>query len=179
VFSYSFDADLQGFTILTGEGASTPAELQDNATASFADASGDPAPGALTLDVPFDAASQNVAVSFAFATPLDLTGKTVTARVRLVSGMTQDGENPGGIMLFVKGGADWKLAQSAWHNAGVADVGAWATLTLSPSTPGADDYFEEGFSVTDVKMVGVTAATGGTGTLYEAATIEIDSIIAQ
>ncbi len=31
---------------LTGEGASTPAELQENATATFADASGDPTPGA-------------------------------------------------------------------------------------------------------------------------------------
>ncbi len=43
---------------------------------------------------------------------MDLTGKTVTARVRLVSGLTEDGENPGGIMLFVMGGTDWKLAQS-------------------------------------------------------------------
>jgi hypothetical protein len=178
-FSYTFDADVQGFTILTGEGASTPAELQDNAVASWAEASGDPAPGALTLDVPFDAASQNVAVSLAFATPLDLTGKTITARVRLVSGLTEDGENPGGVMLFVKGGTDWKLAQSAWHNAGVAEAGAWSTLTLTPSTPSADDFFEEGFSVTDVKMVGISVATGGTGTMYEAATIEIDSITAQ
>jgi hypothetical protein len=103
----------------------------------------------------------------------------VTARVRLVTGLTQDGENPGGIMLFVKGGADWKLAQSAWHNAGPADAGVWSTLTLTPSSRGADDFFEEGFSVNDVKMVGITVATGGTGTLYEAATIEIDSIVAQ
>lgn len=89
---YTFDTGREGWVLNTRQGSnfinlgagqpdggSTP-------TVSFAESDGDPSPGSLRLTVAFTGPGQYVAVGVMLGQARDLSGKTLHARVRRVSG---------------------------------------------------------------------------------------------
>jgi hypothetical protein len=89
---YTFDHDTEGWLLNdrqdssdTNLGAVVP-DGGSPSTLTFAESDGDPSPGSLSLRATFTAQRQFVEARVVFEKPRDLSGKTLHARVRLVSG---------------------------------------------------------------------------------------------
>jgi len=143
VFGYAFDHSAQGWTfnryddpnmqnlaIHPPAGGTVPT-LRVNAT------DGDPSPGALQLTVGFTAFDQYVDVGVDPGFPgLDLTGKTLHARIRLVSGSFPQGA----FQFHAATGASFNWG-AAFFGADALPVGAWVPVDLelaAVTTPGFD-----------------------------------------
>ncbi len=177
LLSYTFDSNTQGWSILMGSGASTPAGLQSSSGLVWANDQGDPSPGALKLSIPFDSINEFTAVSIDVggSSPLNLSGKTLSVRVRLASGLSSDPSHPGGVKAYAKGGSGWAWANGPWSNTGADQLGSWHIATLALSSP---DYQDAGYTATDVREIGVQVCTAGAGNAAPAV-IYIDSVVIQ
>src|SRR5690606_21952164 len=100
-YLYTFDTDVEGWQLY----ATSPERLQAATDVRHDAQNGDRTPGVLRLKAPFDAANQKIEVQASFK-PTNMQGRTVRARVRLQSGLSYDRNNPGGIKLFAKAGAN-------------------------------------------------------------------------
>ncbi len=65
--------------------------------------------------------------------PIDLTGKQVTAQIKIVSGLSPDSNFPDGADLFVKTGADSVWGAAGWTN--VDQTSTFVTLKLDSASP--------------------------------------------
>src|SRR5258708_7096116 len=116
--TYSFDADVEGWKVqYTRATAGTPVPLA-SVMLSHNATDGEPTPGSLELSIPFTAAGQNVDVG-ANPTGVDLRNKTLTARIKIVSGF----EDPTDLMmapaiarLYAKSGASYIYANGQFNN---------------------------------------------------------------
>jgi hypothetical protein len=121
----------------------------------------DPADGGVAkLTIPFSGTDQQYHVSVNFEEPLNLSGKVITARVKLVSGLNDAPANPGGATLFAKSGDDFVWGAGTWTNLDT-ELG-WTELTF------ATDNAEGGFDASDVREIGIKFATGSAGSFSEA-----------
>jgi len=166
---YTFDTDMQGFVATF----SIPDTLTK--TLVWSATEGDPAPGALQLDVAFAALDQKVNAQLNFATPTDFTGKTITAHVKLASGLTTDAANPGGAKLYIKTGDTYVYAANNWTNLEVASIGTWITLSLPVDAPPYVDAAGLN-NPAAVREIGIEIATSSTSADYAPAVVYIDSI---
>lgn len=181
--SWSFDP---GTEELDGWNASfsNPESLALDATLSLNTEEGDPDVGSLQVVIPFEATQvggddQNqkihlgVSVGVAAGEPaLDLTGKTVTARFRLLEGLTADVMFPPGVKLYVKStdGA-FRWADGGWTNIESLN---WMTVSINVSNP---SYNDDDFDPSDIVEIGLEIATNGDQTEdLEPATVLIDSV---
>jgi hypothetical protein len=178
VAQFKFDADEEGWAVLTGDGASEPATLQETTTVEHAADEGNPDPGSLKVTVPFDGALQSVGVVIMPPDPesWDYTGKKLSFKVMLESGLTEDAMNPGGVRAFAKGGPDWTWAAGTWTNAGIDEVGSWLTPTLDFTNPSES---MEGYDPAQIRQIGIQILTGGTGEAYESAVVYVDTATVQ
>ena len=166
---YTFDTDMQGFVATF----SIPADL--GKTLVWSASEGDPAAGALQLDVAFAALDQKVNAQLNFAGPTDFTGKTISARVKLASGLTTDAANPGGAKLYIKTGDAYVYAANDWTNLEVASIGTWITLSLAVDAPPYVDAAGTN-NPAAVREIGVEIATSSTSADFAPAVVYIDSI---
>lgn len=157
IVEYNFDEDAEGWAIVMGTGASTPAELQTEATLEWVSDEG----GALKVTIPFTDELQSLGISISVPEGIrDMTGRTLEVRAKLVEGLTDDGSKPGGIQPFGKSGEAYIWAQGAWTNIG-GDMPIWLQPSLVFETPDGSD---PGYDFTDIREVGVKFGTG-TGTV--------------
>lgn len=166
---WDFSADTEGFV----PGFSSPdATLKDMALVTHDAAEGDPAPGSLAVTIPFSAPEEKVTIALNFPAAIDMSGRTLTARVRLDSGFGTDPMVPGGAKLYAKTTAAYVYADGGWLNQDMP--GVWNTLTLTLDSP--EGYLAEGaWTPSEVLEIGVefAANTGGT---WETGNFHVDTI---
>ncbi|MDC0682883.1 hypothetical protein [Sorangium atrum] len=123
--------------------------------------------GCARLSVPFTTANTATQFFIEFASPVDLTGSTVTFRVRSHAGTN------GGVQPFVQNGADLFYANIGYSWNPIAGLADWHEITvdvdaLSSSRPN--------FHRTQVKLIGLQITAGGTGPWTNPTVIYVDSI---
>jgi hypothetical protein len=138
---------------------------------------GNPANGSILLELPFSGPTQKISFEVNVASDgvgVDLTGRSISAQVRIDSGLALDPMNPAGVKLYVKTGETSFYADSGFIN--IQPGTEWQTFTWSnvsipvyPSPPGAH-------APADVRQVGLEFATGAAGT-YAAATVHLDTVV--
>jgi hypothetical protein len=158
-----------------------PAPPTGVATAAHDATVGDPLgnAGSVLLALPFSAPAQkiefegNVATGAAGDVGINLAGRSISARIRVDSGLTADASNPAGVKIYVKTGATSLYADSGYIN--LLPVSDWQTVTwvnvsnpTYTATPGTH-------TPTDVRQIGLEFDTGSAG-IYTAATIHLDSV---
>jgi hypothetical protein len=163
---YSFDTGIQPWTFYM----SSPTRLGDKTHVSFDAHSGEGSSGALKVEAPFDAPNQKVEFQDTQATPLRLDGRTIHARVRLASGLSDDASHPGAIKLFAKSGANFDYASGVWTN---LHGSGWVDVTLIADQP---DFVQGTFSSGEVRQVGFELRTFSETQRPAPATIFVDSI---
>jgi pimeloyl-ACP methyl ester carboxylesterase len=155
------DAD----TIISYEGGSffgAPAQ-----TLTYTSADGDPNRGALVLTVAFTDIGQFALAGVDFAQPgLNLSGRTLHARVRLVSGSFD-----GVLLLGALSGPSFIVAESPAFDAAPLATGAWASLTFDLSTSTV-----VGFDPSKVVAIGVRALASAPLVRTGETIFEIDTV---
>jgi hypothetical protein len=173
---YTFDTDQEGWAL--GEWSDPPALATDPGFVLTHDsAAGDPNPGSLQVEVPFSDANQKVQVQVALTPAIDLTGRVLTARVRVDSGLNTVGDYPGGAKVYIKTGTAFLYADGGWFNIdGMAP--AWTTVTFDVANPAWVDTAGT-LEPDNTAIIGIELDTNGTAAAagtYVPATIHIDSI---
>lgn len=163
---YAFDGNLQGWQLY----ATSPERLFSGTRVAHDAQNGDQTPGVLEIGAPFDAPNQKVEVQVTFD-PVNLTGRTLHARVRLGSGLGGDANHPGGIKLFAKSGDDYAYASGAWTL--LPPGGGWLDVTLDCDDP---ILVPEEFDPSTVRQVGVELRTFDDTTQVSPAVVYVDSL---
>jgi hypothetical protein len=92
--------------------------------------------------------------------PVDLTGKLVTAQVKVASGLSPNASYPYGAVLFIKTGSDYVWGASRWTN--LESTSGFITLTLDATSPqGVPDG--KTWDPTAPAQLGIKVGTGGAG----------------
>lgn len=175
---YTFDTDTQGFKIQDSSGATgvDPVPKADIMLGFNAD-DGNPDPGALQLDIPYSAASQYVSTGVNIDPPgIDLTGKTIKAMVKIVSGYGSAEDimtAPGNAKLYIKTGADYVYASASVAN--ITAIGTWTAIDFITKFP---DYNadKDAYDPTQVLEIGIQFDTNSASTTAEPAVVLVDSI---
>jgi endoglucanase len=133
---YTFDRGTEGWILDTYDpdptnlGADVP-DGGSRPTLRFVSADGDPGAGALELTVAFTGLEQYVVANVNFGQPgLDLSGKTLHARVKIVSGSLGVGR----VMFGAVSGPSYIVAETPALDAAGLTTGAWVPLTLDLGT---------------------------------------------
>jgi hypothetical protein len=148
----------------------SPTRLADKTHLSHDAHGGESNSGALKVEAPFDAPNQKVEFQDMQGSTLALGGRTIRARVRLVSGLSDDTAHPGAIKLFAKSGASFDYASGAWTN--LVGTG-WNDVTLIADQP---DLVQGPFSPGEVRQIGFELRVFNETERPVAATIVVDSI---
>lgn len=166
---WDFSDGTEGFI----PGFSSPdATLKDAALVEHDAADGEPDPGSLSVTIPFSAPEEKVTVALNFPAAIDMSGKVLTAKVRLDSGFGTDPMVPGGVKLYAKTTSAYVYADGGWLNLDVP--GTWQTLTLTLDSP--EGYLAEGeWTPAEVLEIGVEFAANMGGT-WETGEFHVDTI---
>jgi hypothetical protein len=146
----TFDADEQGWTINWAEDPGNPGKQDmtlQNASKFVYDAAGGTPGGAVKLTIPFSKLGQKVSVASAAdeANPINMTGKTLKAQVKLVSGAGVSAK------VYMKS-AGWGSMYGA--EVSLDPAGEWIDVTVDEETA---TYTSESpaFDITKAIMFGV------------------------
>jgi hypothetical protein len=157
---YTFDATLEGWGLSTYDDPSTTnlgAGVGDGGvppTLAFQAAAGDPisGPGSLALTVRFSGLDQYVdAIVTRPAPGVDLSGRTLHAMVRLVSGSFPNG----GVQIHASTGPSFVFGAGTFLPPVAMPTGVWVPLTLS-----LDAVTQPGFDPSEVVQIGVQFLSG-------------------
>jgi hypothetical protein len=169
---WTFDCHPEGFAVTYHSDPSLAPTL------TWMSSPGNPSPGALRLNASFSAPSQYVGVGLITPTTgfLDLSNKTLSAKVRLISGFSTSGPL-GAAQLYVATGDAYVCGMGSPVTLSPGDD--WVTLTLPPSSP----YFTcptsgAPYDPSKVGELGIQFFTDSTGT-FVPAIIDIDTITAE
>lgn len=175
---YGFDEDLQGWTVIytaSKEGVD-PVEPSD-IELDWAEDEGNPG-GALRAEIPFTDAGQYIGFGLDLtADPLDLTGRTITVWVKIVSGVGDPTDlmtNPAGAKIYAKSGEAYVYAAGSFNN--ITEIGEWLEIDFELAYP---DYVDETngiFDPSEVREIGVQIDTGGTSMSAQPGVIMIDGV---
>jgi hypothetical protein len=155
--SWTFDSGPEAWEVRS----TNPTTLQDVVVLVWSGDDGNPRPGMLQLVAPFDSAGQSAQIGLRPASPLDLTGKTLSANVKVAYGLGADlAANPGGARIYVRSGNASTRATSAFRNLDAA--GQWFSLSLDASAPSVVDTSAGSYDVTDVREIGIEIASNST-----------------
>jgi len=184
-FQTSFDASAEGWRLddfvnplvmnlgARGAGAS-PSPAVGAATLDFVATDGAGSPGAIRLAATFTALDQYDEALFDFGAPgIDLTGKTLHARVRLFGGPLFGG----GVQLVAFSGAQYDDSSGPLLDAAALPEGVWVTLEFALDQATAAPFDRSRVNALAVRLRSGSAATGGTFAPDGRATIvEIDDV---
>ncbi len=175
----TFDTDAQGWmlnkfvdTTYTNLAATPPLGLIPPRF-GFTPTAGDPSPGSLALGVTYSDFNQYADVIVNPFPPIDLSGKTVHARVRLVSSSFPRG----GFQLHVSTGSTFVFAGN-FFDASLLPPGVWVPIDFDLTT-----VTDPAFDASQVVQIGVQFFSGapdgnpfptGTGMI----TFEVDTVVA-
>ncbi len=156
---WTFDADLEEWTI---RGTSTEAQ---NSTLSWDAAEGQPASGAVSIEIPFTDREQKVEIGPSDGT-LDLTGKKMSVNVK------RTGDFDGGVMVYFTSGETWVA-----HGWTLLNTEEWETIEISPEMLVES---EPTFDPSAIDSWGVMFNTGETGsTTPGTVTFHVDTAVTQ
>jgi hypothetical protein len=130
-------------------------------------------PGAVEVTIPFSAEDQLVSVVL---TPFqyNLSGLTLSARVKLGKGLTSDEAHPGHARLAVKAGLE--LVHATGPEVELVE-GEWLTLRIDTRNPDTVDKSEDPYDPNNVYEIAVEILSGeNAGTKYTTATAFIDDL---
>jgi hypothetical protein len=178
--NYTFDSDTQGWAWSTWPGdeftnLAVAVPSGENAPRLSVDMSnGSPNPGSLMLTVPFTAFGQFVDAIIQFDPPIDLSGETLRANFRLVSGSFIQG----GLQLHASTGDGWVWGSGGWVNAYQVSSGYWVPLSFNLSTL-ANNPID--FDPKQVREIGIQlfpgfTNNGGVFDYTEPVVVEIDTV---
>lgn len=189
ILSFDFAEDIEGWVFTfadpvtlvpappVGDAGVAPTPEGDVATAVH-DPSGDPLgnAGSVRLELPFSGPAQKISFEVNVAAAdvgVNLAGRSISARISVLSGYSADPMNPPGLKLYVKTGATSLYADSGYTN--VATTPDWQTfIWANVSSPLYTDPAGT-HAPTDVRQIGIEFDTGAAG-LYTPATILLDSV---
>jgi hypothetical protein len=175
--NYTFDRDPQGWSLNDFNGppftnlAVAPPPGSMPATLAFVPFEGDRMPGSLQVVAPFSALDQYADAIVNLPFPgIDLTGKTLHARVRLVSGSLPEG----GVNFHVSSGPTFAFGGN-FISADQFPPGVWVPITIDlPATAATTP----GFDPTQIVQIGVQFFSGdgfpsftGTPSVFEIDTV--------
>ncbi|WP_438027789.1 hypothetical protein [Sorangium sp. So ce233] len=162
--SSSSSSTSSGFT--SGTGSSTSTGSGSGSGGGSVDP-GEKCPGCARLSIPFTTAGQLTQFFIEFAQPVDLTGATVTFRVRTYAGTN------GNVEPFVQNGAELTWAYIGFTRNPIADIGEWTDFTIDVD---AAAEASPDFNRTVVKLIGVQVTAGDMGPWTNPTVIHVDSI---
>jgi hypothetical protein len=163
---YSFDRNIDPWKLYM----TSPTSLQANTLVSYDSQNGDQTPGVLKVQAPFNNSNQKVEFQAALQTPVDMSGRTLKARVRLGSGLSDDAVHPGGIKFFVKSGANYDYASGPWtYLSGQSWVDVSLELDAPILVPGT-------FSPVEIKQLGFELRVFSDTLRAAPAVVYVDSI---
>jgi hypothetical protein len=123
--------------------------------------------GALQATIPFTAASQQAWVDYSFSSPVNLTGKTISAWVLATSAA-----NPINVQVFVEDQAGDSRAESTGTNISASTNWQQVTFSVPSSITG------QVWDATQVSYFGISLAGNGS-TNFSTATVYIDDVTVQ
>ncbi len=142
--------------------------LLGNSTADWVDGPGyGQKTGFVQLTIPYATTQveyQGLLYSYLPATGLALSGKTIHAFVKLVSGMTADDPSkPSGAKLVIKSGPDYFYGDGGWVNLSKND---WTELMLTVDKPALDANKDPlTYDPNDIREISVEFDTSGSATV--------------
>jgi len=168
---WTFDDGLENWNI----GYTNPATMAETSTLVFDQTVGEPDPGSLKLTIPFSGLGQVVEALVVLPMPMDLTGKTLAAKVKLDSGLSTDPATFGGVKLFVKSGSDFIWADGGWTDLAMAN--GWSQISLVLDAPIGMASGGGIYSAADIRVIGLSFATpADVGTGLTTAIIHVDTV---
>lgn len=177
--TYGFDAGLEGWSVLFANAAEgiTPLD-KGEVTLEWSATEGETG-GAIKATIPYNSKSQYVSFGVGLATPVDLTGKTLRARIKVVSGLGDfaDAANPpGGSKIYAKSTPGYVYANGSYTN--LAMLNSWITLTFNVARP---DFIDEAnlegvWDTTSISEIGIQIDTGSTALAPAPAVVLIDTV---
>ncbi len=177
--NFTFDREPQGWTFSTYADSTytnLAASVPDGGTApnlTVNSSDGSPNPGSLMITVTFTGFDQYIDAVVNYAPPgLNLSGKTLHAQVRLVSGSFA----AGGLQFHASTGSSYTWGSTTWVNADSLPIGTWVPLTLDLSA-----VTSSGFDPTQVVQMGIQffpgfSSNGGTFVSTGPTVFEIDTV---
>ena len=175
---YGFDEDLEGWSVIytaSQEGVD-PVDPGD-VELDWAEDEGNPG-GALRAEIPFTDAGQYIGFGLDLTSePLDLTGRTITAWVKIVSGVGDADDlmtNPAGAKIYAKSGEAYVYAAGTFNN--ITEIGEWLEIDFDLEYP---DYVDEAngiFDPSEIREIGIQIDTGGTSMSAQPGVVLIDGI---
>jgi hypothetical protein len=179
---YADPARLVAPAIATGDAgvdaALVPPPAPGTATAAHDASVGDPDPGSVLLNLPFDAPNQKIDFEVNVANNglgVSLAGRGISLRLRVDSGLALNPMNPAGVKLYVKTGPLSVYADSGFLN--ILPGSDWQTFTWpNVSTPAYTDPAGP-HAPDDVRQLGFELATGDVPGTYSAAIVHVDTVV--
>jgi hypothetical protein len=172
----TFNTDLDGFSLLYVTPTLQP-EVGAQATAEFDATVGKPNPGSAKLTLPFFPMTPFVDEHVEFGknfTPVDMTGRIITARVMLDA---VDGSASPGVQAYfvIKTATATNANAYRYGNGGYTNLSAGNWVTVIMPIDGLN-FTDTGWDVTRVQQVTVGIQGDSTNTGLTAATVHIDTI---
>jgi hypothetical protein len=181
---YSFDSDVQGF-VANQFGADAGGQyLSTQSTISWDSGMGNPGNGSLKLVIPFTDYNQQADFLVTIDPLKNLSGKTLSASIKLDGGFSPSKSAPGGLVFYVQTTANWVYGQAVWANVTPAtepNGTNWTDYTFNLAAPDSVNT-KAGFDASQVKAIGFRFDTGGgagAAAKPSAATFHIDNIVAK
>jgi hypothetical protein len=128
-----------------------------------------PVLGSVKLTIPFDGPNQELLFA-QNSQGLNMMGQTISAYVKLDSGLNTNAVNTGKAFLILKTTGSYNYV--AGPMIALDSSAGWVQLSISASAPPAPP---QGYDPCDVREIDVSIQTGGTGT-FTTAVVHIDTI---
>jgi len=170
---WTFDSGITPWSIETNGSTAAVAAASAIAWDGAVDVGGSSSSGSASLFAPFTTNNQDLLVANSFqSSPISLTGKAVTVRVRVDSCVGADLTNsPLLAQVVLKAGTDWTYGSGAWIS--LTSTGTWFNVTI----PSVDAVYSSALS-SQVIQAAVAFRTGSAGT-YGNTVIHIDNWLYQ
>lgn len=134
-------------------------------------AAGDPTNGSVRLTIPFTLPNQTMLFARGYSAGLNMSGMTVTARVKLDSGLISGPTDLGQAFIALKSTSSYLYASAP--EMALDPTGGWVKISASADLPSSNAQF--GYTACDIREIDVVIQTGPTGN-YRQAVVHIDTI---
>jgi hypothetical protein len=167
----AFGSIFDGWWVGTNSAFALTTDVEGGTMVVLDPSEGSPANGSVKLTIPFSDVNQQVLFAQSWPTGINLRGTTVTARIKLDSGLNISPEHAGQAYLVVKSTFAYLYAPAAATN--LDSSAGWTTLSLDADHPLA--ALPVGYDACDIREIDVIVQTPDMGT-FTKAVVHIDTI---
>jgi hypothetical protein len=134
--------------------------------------------GCLMVTIPYTTPKQYVGVGLSVAEGVDMTGKKVTAYIKIDSGVedaTDFANAPAGSKLYAKSGTDYVYAAGDYNS--ITTPGSWTKMTFDLENPGyLDTNAASPFDPSNIRQLGIQIDDGAEAKNISTGVILIDKV---